>query len=275
MATGDYVSALYHGGSGMRIQEFDYSVNLLQSILWQYGEATNLLSIINQKQAWYENYQTEFWQDWYTDVFNLLTANAFGIAVWSYILNVPLYTITEPEPADAPIWGFNQIVGSWPTLLNTYLNFGNSNFSTKGQILILTLEEQRFLLRLRYFQLYTAGAISNATLPTGTYPPLTGINDFLNYLVSTSDIGYSGTIYVLDGLNMTMTYVFTASDFPSELFNVIRRLHIFPRPAGVGLKYHVNYGKQFGFNAIVGSWPTLENNNQNFGNGNFIAPLTF
>lgn len=261
MATGDNLRTIYHGESGMRIQEFDYSVNLLESILWQYDEATHLLSLINQKQSWYTANQTQFWTNWYNNVFNLLTANAFGIAVWSYILNVPLYTTHEPEPDDKPLWGFNAIVGSWPTLLNTYLNFGNSNFSTRGQIVSLTVEEQRFLLRLRYFQLTTRGDI-------------TDINSFLHYLIHSSNIGYSGELYALDGLNMTMTYVFTTTDFPSQLLSIIQQLDIFPRPAGVGLKYHINYGMQFGFNAIVGSWPTLENSNKNFGFGNFIAPFT-
>ena len=242
----------------MRIQEFDYSVNLLQSILWQYADATNLQSLINQKQIWYTCNQTQFWTNWYNNVFNLLTADSFGISVWSYILNVPLYINREPEPADKPIFGFNAIVGSWPTLNNTYLNFGNSNFSTKGQIISLTLEEQRFLLRLRYFQLTTRADI-------------TDINSFLNYLLSTSALGGVGSIYALDGLNMTMTYVFTSPDFPQNLLTVMQDLDILPRPAGVGIKYIINYAKQFGFNAIVGSWPSLENTNTNFGNGNFLS----
>jgi hypothetical protein len=245
----------------MKIQEFDYSVDLTQSILWQYNEATNLLSIINQKQAWYTVNQTQFWQNWYTNVFNLLTANLFGIIVWSIILNVPLYVLNSVEPSDAPIWGFNSIVGSWPTLANSYLNFGHSNFSTKGQVIPLTLEEQRFLLRLRYFQLTTRGDV-------------TDINKFLNYLITTSNIGYTGNLYMLDGLNMTITYVFTTGDFPVNLLKIIKILDIFPRPAGVGIRYYINYGAQFGFNQIVGSWPNLENRNLNFSHGNLLRSLT-
>lgn len=260
MATGSDFLILHYGASSMRIQEFDYSVDLLQSILWQYNESTNLLSLINQKQAWYTLNQSQFWQNWYTNVFNLQTANLFGVIVWSYILNVPLYVLNSPEPSDTPIWGFNQIV-SWPTLLNTYLNFGNGNFSTKGQIINLTLEEQRFLLRLRYFQLTTRGDV-------------TDINSFLNYLLTTSDIGYTGKLYVLDGLNMTITYVFTTDDFSPNLLDIIKQLDLFPRPAGVGIKYYINYEAQFGFNKIVGAWPTLENSNVNFGHGNFLPSIT-
>lgn len=244
----------------MRIQAFDYSVNLLQSVLWQYNEATNLLSLINQKQAWYYLNQTTFWENWFDDVFSLDTANSFGLAVWSYILNVPLYLQAEPEPADTPVWGFNNN-SAYPILENTYLNFGNANFSSRDNTIYLTEEEQRFLLRLRYFQLITRGDV-------------TDINSFLNYLINTSDIGYTGTLYVLDGLNMTITYVFTGTNFPPNLLQAILLLDTLPRPAGVGLKIHVNYGKQFGFNAFAPSYPNYENTNQNFGNGNFLEPFT-
>lgn len=241
----------------MNIQKFDYSVDLLQTILWQYNESTNLLSLLNQKQAWYNTNQSQFWTDWYNNVFNLITANAFGLSVWSYILNVPLYLNNPPEPSDKPVWGFNQYNPSFPTLENTYLNFGNSNFSAKNQVIALTLEEQRFLLRLRYFQLSNRGDV-------------TDVNKFLNYLVTTSNIGYVGTIYMLDGLNMSITYVLTGTNFPPNLLQVITTLDIFPRPAGVGVKIHINYAKEFGFNAFNPSYPSYINTNQNFGHGNLI-----
>lgn len=271
----------------MRVQQFDYTVDLTQAILWQYNNATNLLSLIDQKQTWYNVNQTAFWQNWYTNVFNLLTANAFGLAVWSYILNVPLYFENPPDPMDKPLWGFNLYNPSYPTLENTYFNFGGvagnagGNFSTKGGTISLTEEEQRFLLRLRYFQLYTRGnvqadPITGVTLPSANVPgaPISGINNFLHYLVNSSDIGYTGQIYVLDGLNMTMTYVFTTPDFPQYLLDAMIVLDILPRPAGVGILIHTEYGKQFGFNAFDPSYPDYENTNQNFGNGNFLAPYT-
>ncbi len=36
------------------IQNFDYSVNLLQALLWQYNEAKNLQGILEAKQTWYD-----------------------------------------------------------------------------------------------------------------------------------------------------------------------------------------------------------------------------
>lgn len=277
----------------MKVQTFDYSVDLLQGVIWQYDEATHLLSLINQKQIWYNTNQTKFWTDWYNNVFNLLTANTFGLSVWSYILNVPLYLLNEVESSSKPIWGFNSILLSgtliagmntvtglsstaqmfigmtvWDNninipfgttvasivsgteitlsnnavnsitevitffLGNSYLNFGEyprvgnqgSNFSIRGKVITLTEEEQRFVLRLRYFQL------SNRI-------DVTDVNKFLNYLIMTSNIGWPGTIYMLDNLNMTITYHFTAPNFPPNLLMVLETFDVLPRPAGVEIIY--------------------------------------
>jgi hypothetical protein len=207
----------------MKIQNFNYSVNLLQAIIWQYDEATNLLSLLNQKQTWYNTNQTQFWTDWYNNVFNLQTANNFGLSVWSYILNIPLFFLEEMESSSKPIWGFNAYT-SPPTLENSYLNFGRSNFSIRGSVLSLTTEQQRFLLRLKYFQL------SNRV-------DVTDVNKFLNYLTTTSNIGWAGNIYMLDNLNMTVTYQFSISGFPSSLLSIIQQFDVLPRPTGVGIIY--------------------------------------
>jgi len=239
------------------IQQFDYSVNLLRAILWQYNEAPNLLSLVTQKQEWYTQYQSDFWGSWYTDVFDLQTANLFGLAVWSIILNVPLYVPYEPEPTVKPLWGFNAYDPTFPTLENTYLNFGHGNFSTRGDVISLTEEEQRFLLRLKYYQLTTRGEVWD-------------INNFLNYLVGSSNIGFTGTIYALDDLNMTMRYVITNNTFPLDLLDLLIRLDILPRPAAVGIEdVIISQGVTWGFNAYNPSFPALENTYVNFGFGNF------
>ena len=64
-----------------KIQDFTFSANLLESLLWQYNEAETLQSILQQKQDWYDLNFSQFWDDWYNDVFNLQTANNFGLSV--------------------------------------------------------------------------------------------------------------------------------------------------------------------------------------------------
>ena len=135
----------------MRIQEINYSVDLLQAILWQYNDAPNINQLMSQKQSWYDINQTQFWDDWYNDVFNLQTATNFGLSVWCIILNIP-YLILDLDNL-GPIWGFNEV-----PLINTNQNFNNGNFANLTNRPILVTEDQRILLQLRYYQLTSRGA---------------------------------------------------------------------------------------------------------------------
>lgn len=218
----------------MNIQEFDYFTDIKQSILWQYNEATNLLSLINQKQSWYDEYLSVFWALWELLVFDLQTCDVFGAAIWSILLDVPLFIHEDGNPAQ-PTWGFNAYDPTFPDLLNTYLNFENGNFSSVNQELSLSLEQQKFLLRLRYFQLSTLTNI--AGMISDDYPGIYSINWFLNYLCTNNEIDYAGTIYVIDNLDMTITYHFTSDSFPGQLFTALVMLDLFPRPAGVGVTF--------------------------------------
>lgn len=247
-----------------RIQEFDYSVNLMQAMLWQYNSAERLQALMNQKQFWYDVNQFEFWGLWYTNVFDLRTANLFGLAVWSYILNIPLFidVSTDPDAPDRPIWGFNEIDGSFPDYINTYENFENGNFAPDGTSVILTEEEQRLLLRLRYYQLVSRGATPDT-------------NKFLSVLFE----GYTkifpefGIAYVLDGLDMTMTYVFNFDLSPTFIY-IFQHFDVLPRPAGVKLKYLILSDEVWGFNEEDGGFPDYVNDYQNFENGNFLEQFT-
>jgi len=214
------------------IQEFDYSVDLLSAFLWQYGAATNLLSLIEQKQAWYDANQTEFWNDWYTNVFNLQTANDFGLSVWSIILGLPIIVATNPNPPDTPSLFFG--------VLHENFTHGNFGTNTPGAVQ-LTIEQARTVLRMRYFQITSRGTVPE-------------INKFLSIL-----FGDLGGAYVLDGHNMTIEYIFKFP-LPSSLEYILTNYDILPRPAGVGATYAIIVGTPFGFDQP-----------ENFDNGNFGA----
>jgi hypothetical protein len=242
----------------MKIQEFDYSVNLMQALLWQYNEAARLQLLLSQKNFWYSVDQQQFWEDWYVNVFDLRTANLFGLAVWSYILNIPLFVEFTPDPMGKPIWGFNEIDGSFPTYINSYQNFQNGNFTTRHSVVTLTIEEQRLLLRLRYYQLVSRGATPDT-------------NEFLSVLFASYPKMYPayGIAYVLDGLDMTITYVFNFN--LSQAFRYIFQYYdVLPRPAGVKVKYIILTGEIWGFNEIDGAFPNYININNNFENSDFI-----
>lgn len=209
------------------IQKFDFSVDLLKALLWQYDRAPALQEILHAKNAWYETYQTEFWQDWYSDVFNLDTANEFGLYVWGIILGIPL-SVGQPGTGDRPVWGFG-----------TYNEpFGRGGFGRASSgIAGLTVEQKRLVLKLRYYQLVGDGSIP-----------------FANYVL----LKVFGRGYALDGLNMTMTYVFP-QELESSVRLVLEEFDLLPRPAGVKINILVNLGVVWGFGPYV----------QNFNNGPF------
>jgi hypothetical protein len=214
------------------IEQFDYSVNLLQAILWQYTNATNLQGLLAAKDQWYFNNQEQFWTGWFNNVFNLATANDFGLAVWSIILGQPTYIVNGPAPVDYPAWGF----GSY------HQNFGNGNFcDTNGSTYQLPTQWARLLLQLRYFQLTSSGTVPE-------------INRMLKYLFSEY-----GPAWLVDNLDMTQTYYF-GFQIPSGMQLIFENFDVLPRPAGVKSTYYQGNFKRWGFGPYHG----------NFGNSNFV-----
>lgn len=215
----------------MKIQAFDFSVNLLRAMLWQYNDAPRLEALVSQKQAWFDVENQGFWDEWQSDVFDLRTANAFGLSVWAIILNMPLTITSGSEPGEERvIFGFS---------LDDE-NFDNGNFEPWVE-LPLTVDQARLILRLRYFQLVTRGTVPE-------------INAYFATLFS--DLG---SAYVVDGLNMTARYVF---GFPlsTDLQQVFSLFDLLPRPAGVFVDYVViPDAVTWGFGRY----------HLNFGNGNF------
>lgn len=230
----------------MRIQEFNYFVDILSAILWEYNSAPHIQSLLESKQEWYDVNQTEFWEDWFTNVFNLQTADEFGLAVWSIILDLPLQ-IGFPHN-DGFIFGF----GSETDTPNGFVNFDNGNFSTTNEVFILTVPEQRLLLKLRYFQL-----VSNCSVPAA--------NSFLQFAFQE----YPNTVYIIDGLKMFIRVVFTF-DVSSRLFFIIRLYDLIPRASGVDIEYITRLDYIFGF----GPEDATPNNYVNFENGNFGEIIT-
>lgn len=201
----------------MNIQTFDFSVDLLKVILWHYNDAEKLQSLLQQKQDWYTTNQTEFWQNWYKDVFDLRTANDFGLSVWAIILEVPLIAQISPSDENQPAFGFEE----------NYQNFENGNFVSKTTTTInLTTAQKRMILQLRYFQL-----VSNGTVPE--------INQFLKTLF--------GDAYVLDTYDMNYAiYVFN-TEVDSNIQFILENFDILPRPAAVGYRTRFARKDLFGF----------------------------
>ena len=115
-------------------------------VIWQYNDAERLQELLRLKQQWYDKNQRDFWENWYRDVFDLRTANDFGLTVWSRILDVPITVETTESPGDYHAWGFSDEVGISDSPIS---NFNQGNFATPGDELAgLTTEQKRIILRL-------------------------------------------------------------------------------------------------------------------------------
>jgi len=190
----------------MRIKNFDFSVNLLRAILWQYDNAERLKTWLQNKQNNLNTDHVEFWQNWYSDVFNINTANEFGISVWAIILDLPiLINLNSIDPL-RPNWGFGEL----------RVNFNNGNFSplASSGAQILTIDQRRLAIKMRYQQL-----ISNGTIPNQ--------NQILKNI-----FGEFGNCYVVNNQDMSIEYTFEFTIEPwIEFF--YDTLLLFPTPAGV------------------------------------------
>ena len=189
------------------------TVDFTEALLWQYNNAPYLTSLVQQKNTWYQNNHIQFWGQWITNVFDIRTCNQFGLIIWSIILNIPLH-VPVPAQANKPTFGF----GVLPLGATWNQNFGNGNFAQVSNAVSLSIDQQRLLLRARYFQL------------TGKFS-IPAINRMLK-----SIFGKFGLIYAEDSLDMSfITYhvKFTPS---SSLLFLLTNTNVLPRPAGVGIQ---------------------------------------
>lgn len=191
------------------IRDFDYSIDVLQSLSWRYENSVNLRAIIQNKQNFLDLNNQGFWDDWFNDVFNLATANDFGLSVWAIILDLPVFVFpANPEFT----WGF----GSFRH------RFGNGNFGGASTTVVpLTTDQLRLALQIRFFQLHSSGSVLQ-------------INEFFQSL-----FGNFGESYVRDNLDMTITFVFNF-DIDSNLLFVLQNYDVLPVPQGVSFNIEVN-----------------------------------
>ena len=83
------------------MSEYECKIDILKALDWQRSNAESFIALAKSKQKWYEDNHCAFWNSWAKDVFDLDTANEFGLSVWSRILDVPLFG--ENLPSDLPI----------------------------------------------------------------------------------------------------------------------------------------------------------------------------
>ncbi len=215
---------------------YECKIDLKRSIDWQRGSAEKLNKLIQLKQDWYYRNHCEFWNNWVVDVFDLRTANEFGLSVWSIILDVPLFDMSEKSPSDYPAIFFGQF----------RKNFGRGNFGKNASTIdSLTVDQKRIMLQLKAFILNMRSSTAE-------------INRKLAQLFGARNV------YALDNLDMTYTYIINDPQLKSFI-EVIRDYDLLPRPNCVNIT-----------DVVIGSNATpfeFGNKRENLGRGNFHIGL--
>lgn len=200
--------------------DIDLHVDLTQAILWQYNNADNLVSIVNYMQSLYDEANVEFWQKWYDDVYNVETANDFGLEVWARILNLDAGISFEPQP-DKMAFGFSRERKNFQT---------ESNFGARdGGYVGFTTEQKRLLIKARIFELTQSPTLSN-------------INRWLKENLWKGD----SKVYVADPQDMSFAIYTFGYQPDANLLFLMDNADFLPRPSTVNTQYRIIGKQSFG-----------------------------
>lgn len=218
------------------IHDIDFSKDFTKALLWHLEHNEEMKALIESKDEWYQENHIQFWENWVTDVFDIRTCNAFGLAVWSIILNIPLHGTAEAQDI-RPAFGFGA----------NNQNFYNSNFFTIGSSEVgLSTELQRLLLLLRYAQLTGRCSVpfinrllkrildqaERVSLISSDGFSLVSADGFSLTAFTESHVAY--VIDPCDGETMTYHFDFTPD---SDLWFLLTETGVLPRPAGIEVSY--------------------------------------
>lgn len=137
----------------------DLGMDINKCITWQYNNAEKLKSIIALKAKWYSEHYTNFWKEWYEKVFNIDTANSFGLTLWGKLLNIerPTYIDANGNKKVFDDEMFRLLLKGQIMLFNTngsafevnrYLEF---IFRSKGEIYAIDRYNMLFDLFVDYY----------------------------------------------------------------------------------------------------------------------------
>ena len=260
----------------MKVGTSDFSLWAGDGVnIWQYANAKNLNAIINDELEFFNVNVNQFFTNWEKDVFNLITANTFGLNVWGKILGVPRPSVPAVNGGidasgvfrfanvDTHRWHSIWISGSVVPTLNIEYEPSEDAIPIPNQ---LGDNAYRTILLAKIRLLYSNGSVHD-------------INDFVQRL-----LGYyspangwikNENVYVQDNYNMTMTVMFNSLPSSAAL-SVLTTDGLSPRPAGVFLNYAVisNEGA-FGFSeAEMNTWVKPENSGIGVEDGyGYLSPM--
>jgi len=176
----------------------------IYSLLQSYNDAVDPASDIAQ---------------FYANIWDVNTAVGNGLDIWGQIVNVSRYL---QIPGSPNYLGFDE------AYLAPYASTGPQPFN-QASFYLGTAQTTTYYLSddvyRRLIMVKAAVNISNLAIPN--------INSFLQYFFGTSISGSPyGVAYVVDGLNMSLTYHFNFIPNAWQLA-IVQNSGVFPRPAGV------------------------------------------
>lgn len=182
----------------------DSNIDLTTALDWQRSNADILQQLVANQQAWLDANHHQFWEDWYTNVFTLGTANEFGLAVWGIILNEGVSGYSGESPP-----------GNYFGFSSDSENFYDGNFAVdSGYSYEFTVAQKRILLQLKAYQVLSISG------------PVNQINQAL------ANIFGDNVVVCFDNLDMTFTYKISDTKI-FDFIEIIQERDLLPRPIGI------------------------------------------
>lgn len=206
-----------------------------KTVISQYANSPTLLQLIDCMSQYFDP-ATDF-ENFYTNVWNIDTAQGFGLDIWGKIVNVSR-NLTIPDTIT--YFGFNEATGSQPFDQSPFYTGVNST-----QTYTLTDDAYRTLI--------LAKAMANISRSSAQ-----SINALLQAVFSNR-----GRCYVIDlgGMRMMFTFEFTLQPYEIAILTQSKAI---PKPAGVSaIAQSIDVTSTFGF---------AEQGGQPFDTGIFFSP---
>lgn len=182
-----------------------------QTVLSQYANSQRMLTIL---EGWNQSLDpANLINFWYQQVWNLSTAQGYGLDVWGRIVGVSRVL----KISSGKYFGFSEANDLTEEGFNSAPFYSGSSVTSNFR-----LSDEGFR------QLIYAKALANIT---------DGSILSINAILMTLFAG-QGDAYVQDNGNMTMTYVFKF--VPTDVqVSIIQNSGVLPRPTGVGVNYQI------------------------------------
>ena len=256
----------------MKIFNKDFIIDLQKTILWQYDKASKLRSLIDYKQAWYKRNVTDFIANFFVNIFNLKTANDFGLSVWGRILNFPRQIFLNKYQITA-----EQTVGTDLTDIEVSRVVFNAKIESGDDFTAVTIKEEefkKFIFTYDGSNWNISGSVTANDVDIADYgitftgtpatdDTITVICDWTALNLTTEQYRFlllgqvlkfrmnctlpeinrylrlifnqkdNSNVYVTDNHNMTITYTIRPPVLDSDTQKLVNNYDFLPAPAGV------------------------------------------